>query len=88
MKIMTSLLVLTLAPHLHAGFVHFWAIREIEDAPLLAVATVEGVAQHQPAPSGRTHSNPPEHYWQAALRVGSWSVTVSVGSFQQRWMPP
>jgi len=58
-----------MAPYLHAGIVHVWAIREIQDAPLLAVATVEKVAKKQPVPPGRTRSKLPEQYWEAALRV-------------------
>ena len=64
-----SILALALAPHLHAGLVHVWAIREIQDAPLLAVATVEKVAKKQPVPPGRIRSKLPEQYWEATLRV-------------------
>jgi hypothetical protein len=69
MKIVNTMLALALAPHLLATPVHFWSIREIEGAPLLAVATVEGVPRQQPAPPGLTPSKSPERYWQAALRV-------------------
>jgi hypothetical protein len=61
--------VLALGTQLHAGFVHVWAIREIEDSPALVVATVEGTAIKELAPPGRPHSTPSDHYWEATLRV-------------------
>ena len=67
--VVVPIIALTLAPYLHAGFMHVWSIREIEDAPLLVVATVEGVAKKQPVPPGRTRSSLPEQYWEATLRV-------------------
>jgi len=62
-------IALTSAPHLHAGIWHVCTIREIQDAPLLAVATVEAVAKKKPVPPDRTRSKLPEQYWEAALRV-------------------
>jgi hypothetical protein len=62
-------IALTLALHLNATLVHVWTIQEIQDAPLLVVATVEEVAKQEPVPPGQARSKTPEQYWQASLRV-------------------
>ena len=64
-----AIIALTSAPHLHAGILHVWTIREVQDAPLLAVATVEAVTKKQPVPPDRTRSKLPEQYFEATLRV-------------------
>ena len=61
-----AVLTLGLGSQLHAGFVHVWGIREIEDSPALVVATVEGVVIKEPAPFTRP---PRSNYWEATLRI-------------------
>ncbi len=60
---------LALAQCLHAGFVHVWGIKEIEDSPLLVVATVENIAKKEALPKGQSRSPFLERYWEATLRV-------------------
>jgi hypothetical protein len=68
-SLIVAIIALTLPSRLHAGFVHVWGIGEIDDAPLLAVATIEEVVKLQTPATGLTRSRIPQQYWQALLRV-------------------
>lgn len=63
------LLVVSAFAHLRAGFVHVWAIGEIENSPALVVATVERVARKEAVPQAQWRSSAPEQYFEAILRV-------------------
>src|SRR6266545_4362370 len=62
-------LVPLLAATAHAGFIKSWSIEELEQAPVLAVCSVEDVAKREPVAAG-TVRWPGSYQWhEATLRV-------------------
>lgn len=65
--------VATLAPLLavtaHAGFIKSWSIGELEQAPVLAVCSVEDVARREPVAPGTVRWSGSYRWHEAALRV-------------------
>lgn len=62
-------LVPFLAATAHAGFIKSWSIGELEQAPLLAVCTVEDIAKREPVAPGTVRWSGAYRWHEATLRV-------------------
>ena len=62
-------LVFVFASTAHAGFVKSWSISELEQAPVLAVCTVEDISQREPVAAGTVQWAGSYRWHEATLRV-------------------
>lgn len=71
-------LVTFLAATAHAGVVKTWSIAELQQAPVLAVCSVEDVAKLEPVPADAPQNLRPSSWHEATLRVERVHSTLAI----------
>lgn len=71
-------LVIFLAATAHAGPVKTWSIADLQQAPVLAVCSVEDVAKLEPVPADTPQNLRPSSWHEATLRVERVHSTLAV----------